>query len=79
MIIGAMNGNKLLQRYIKEQGLTICEAAKKAGLSQSLVSMHLSDGAHKRGIGSKSAVAYSKAFGLPLDELLSTQEDEVIG
>jgi DNA-binding CsgD family transcriptional regulator len=65
-----MKGNELLKKYIQENKLSVGEVAKIAGLSQSTVSMHLATGKHKRGIGGQSAMAYNKAFGLPIEKLL---------
>lgn len=73
-IIG-MNGNKYLKKHIEQRGLTISEVARLTGLSQGLVSMHLSiDGKSRRGIGVKAANAYHEALSIPLDVLLKREE-----
>lgn len=72
-----MSGNEFLQKKVSELGLTVNDVARLTGLSQGLVSMHLTrDGKNRRGIGAAAAWAYYQKLDLPLDKLLQRPDKD---
>lgn len=56
-----------LKKYIDRHGVGVL--AKKSGLNKSTIHRHLTG---IRGISASAAMAYHKATGIPLEELLSS-------
>ena len=75
VIIRPMNANEYLREQIASMGLTISDVARKTGLSQGSVSMHVTeDGKNRRGIGAQAAWAYHRGLGLSLENLLNRED-----
>jgi predicted transcriptional regulator len=72
-----MNANDYLREQVSKRGLTVSDVARLTGLSQGLVSMHITeDGKNRRGIGAAAAWAYHNKMGLDLRCLLQREEEE---
>ena len=65
-----VSGVDMLRLHVERTGLSSKVLQKMTGLSQPLISMNISPGKNKRGIGVQAAMAYHKGLGLPLENLL---------